>query len=158
MSTEMVFLSHALWMGVLITFIYDVLVIWRRIVPHKPLWEALEDLGFWVFCAVYVFMWLYRESNGMLRWYAVAGALLGMLCYKKIASDCFVKYMVRILEKVLACLWKILYTVTAPVRILRRKAAAVRIKARKRRKKIFSKIKIRLKSFINTLKIRLCKQ
>ena len=158
MSADMVFLWHALWMGVLITFVYDILIVWRRVVPHKPLWEALEDLGFWIFCAVYVFLWLYRESNGTLRWYAVMGALLGMLCYKKIASDFFVKYAAKVLEKVLALLWKILYTVMGPIRILRRKVAVARIRVRKRRKKIFSKLKIRLKSFLNTLKIRLCKQ
>lgn len=158
MSTEMIFLSHALWTGVFITFVYDILIVWRRIVPHKPLWEALEDFGFWIFCAVYVFLWLYRESNGTLRWYAVAGALLGMVCYKKIASRFFVKYAVWILEKVLAVLWKVLYIAMTPIRILRRKIAGIRAITRKRRKKICSKLKIWLKSFINTLKIRLCKQ
>lgn len=158
MSAEMIFLSHALWTGVFITLVYDILVIWRRVVPHKPLWEALEDLGFWIFCAIYVFLWLYRESNGTLRWYAVAGALLGMFCYKKIVSGLFVKYSVRIAEKILAVLWKILYILMAPFRILRRKMAGIRIIARKRRKKICNKIKFRLKSFLNTLRIRLCKQ
>lgn len=158
MSAEMIFLSHALWTGVFITFAYDVLTVWRQVVPHRPGWVSLEDLGFWIFCAVYVFLWLYRESNGTLRWYAVAGALLGMVCYKKIVGTYFVKFAVRISKKILAVLWKVLYVAATPLRFLRRKMAGIHATMRKRRKKLRHKIKIRLKSFINTLKIRLCKQ
>lgn len=158
MSAEMIFLSHALWTGVFITFAYDVLTVWRQIIPHKPACVSLEDLGFWIFCAIYVFLWLYRESNGILRWYAVAGALLGMVCYKKIVGTYFVKFAVRILKIILAILWKVLYVAATPLRFLRRKMAGIHNIVKKRRKKLLHKIKIRLKSFINTLKIRLCKQ
>ncbi len=158
MSGESVFLWHALLTGALITLIYDGLIILRRVIPHKPLAEALEDMGFWIFCAIYVFMWLYRESNGTLRWYAVAGALLGMLIYKKTISGLLVKSMVWLLTKVLAVLEKVLYVVLAPVRFGKRKMDRVRLAAGKRRKKFYSNIKIRLKSLIKALKIRLCKQ
>ncbi len=158
MSGESVFLFHALLTGAFITLVYDGLIIWRRVIPHKPVAEALEDLAYWIFCAIYVFMWLYRESNGTLRWYAVAGALLGMMLYKKTISRYLVKGMTWFLKKVLAILGKVLYVVLTPVRYLRRQTAKWQEAAKKRRRKFYSKVKIRLKSFLKALKIRLCKQ
>ena len=158
MSEELVFLTHALWMGAIITFVYDLLIIWRQVVSHKIFWESLEDLGFWMFCAIFVFSWLYRESNGVLRWYAVAGALLGMFCYKKTISRFFVRITVRIVKTILTFLWKILFGAMTPFRFLRRKMVRAHANLKLRRRKMQSKMKYRLKSFINTLKIRLCKQ
>lgn len=43
MSEENVFLLHAFASGVLITFIYDILRIWRRVAPHKGLLVSLKS-------------------------------------------------------------------------------------------------------------------
>ena len=67
MSEENVFLLHAFASGVLITFIYDILRIWRRVAPHKGLLVSLEDLAFWLFCAFYIIQLMHQESNGQER-------------------------------------------------------------------------------------------
>jgi Spore cortex protein YabQ (Spore_YabQ). len=97
MSEENVFLLHAFVSGMWITLIYDILRIWRRVQPHKGLLVSLEDLIFWIFCALYIFQLMHRESNGSLRWFAVTGALAGMLLYKKTVSGILVRYVSRAL-------------------------------------------------------------
>lgn len=151
MAEESIFLLHALWIGVLITLVYDGLIIFRGAVPHNSFGIALEDMGFWFFCAIYVFVWLHRESSGTLRWYAVAGALLGMWIYKKTLSKVLVKLGTRILQKVLEVL-------TAPLRFMKRKTKILHTKMQRSRKKLLGNCKIKLKSFVKALKIRLCKQ
>ncbi len=158
MTQGSIFLLHTLWTGVLIALVYDGLLILRKTLPHNSLGLALEDIAFWFFCAIYVFLWLYRESNGTLRWYAVVGAVLGMWLYKKTLSKVLLKTGVFVLEKVLRLLGKILLVLAIPLRFFKRKSTALHMKIRKQRSKITGKCKIKLKSFAKALKIRLCKQ
>ena len=158
MTQESIFLLHTLWTGVLIALVYDGLLVLRKTVPHNSLWLTLEDMGFWFFCAIYVFLWLYRESSGTLRWYAVAGALFGMWLYKKTLSGLLMRIGAFVLEKALWILGRLLVAMAAPVRLLKRKAKVLHTKMQKRRRKITGKCKIKLKSFAKALKIRLCKQ
>ena len=151
MTQESVFLLHAVWIGVLITLVYDGLIVLRKTVPHNSFWLVLEDMGFWFFCAIYVFLWLHRESSGTLRWYAVGGAFLGMWLYKKTLSGLLMKIGAFVLEKLLLVL-------VVPLRFLKRKTKVLHTKIQRRRRKILGKCKIKLKSFAKALKIRLCKQ
>ncbi len=100
MANENVFLLYALVMGIFITFLYDILRIVRRVFPHGNFLVSLEDLCFWIYCAVEVFLLMYRFSDGMLRWFAVLGALSGMFLYRKLVSPVFVKYASMALGKV----------------------------------------------------------
>ncbi len=99
MANENEFLLQALYMGVLITFVYDILRIFRRVVPHGIFLVSLEDICFWFYCAARVFLLMYHESNGTLRWFAVLGAMAGMLLYRRLVSPYFVKYVSLLLQK-----------------------------------------------------------
>lgn len=100
MVDENVFLAHAFFIGIYITFVYDLLRILRRVVPHSSFWVSVEDLAFWIYCAGKVFLLMHHESDGTLRWFAVLGALVGMLLYRKTVGALFVKYMSLALIKV----------------------------------------------------------
>ena len=56
MANENSFLLYALLMGIFITFIYDIIRIFRRVVPHGSFLVALEDIAFWIYCAAEVFL------------------------------------------------------------------------------------------------------
>lgn len=104
MASENEFLLYAFLLGIFVTFLYDLLRIFRRIVPHNLFLVSVEDLGFWIYCGAKVFLLMYHESNGTLRWFAVFGALLGMALYRKLCSPFLVKYISMILGKVLGWL------------------------------------------------------
>uniref|UniRef100_UPI0040570B42 spore cortex biosynthesis protein YabQ n=1 Tax=Acetatifactor sp. TaxID=1872090 RepID=UPI0040570B42 len=137
MENENIFLFYALLMGIFITFVYDILRIFRRVIPHGNLLISLEDIGFWIYCATKVFLLMYHESNGTLRWFAILGALVGMFLYKKLVSGFFVKYVSMALRKVLDILVKIVRVVLKPAATAFQKAKKVRktAKARSARKK-----------------------
>ena len=124
MASENEFLIHALLMGIFITFVYDILRILRRVVPHNGFMVSLEDLIFWIYCAEKVFLMMYHESDGNLRWFAVIGALIGMLLYRKIVSPLFVKYVSLGLGKVLAVFIKAGNFLFKPFRIAGAKTGA----------------------------------
>ncbi len=100
MSDENIFLFYAIYTGVYITFLYDIIRVIRRVFPHSEGMVSLEDIGFWIYCGGRVFILMYRFSDGMLRWFAVLGALAGMCFYIRFISAFFVKYTSAILIKI----------------------------------------------------------
>jgi len=118
MENENIFLFYALLMSIFITFVYDILRIIRRVIPHGILLVSLEDIGFWIYCEVKVFLLMYHESNGTLRWFAVLGALVGMILYKKLVSPFFVKYISMLLQKILNVIVKIGSKILKPLNLL----------------------------------------
>ncbi len=137
MENENMFLLYALLMGIFITFVYDILRIFRRVIPHGNLLISLEDIGFWIYCGVKVFLLMYHESNGTLRWFAILGALVGMILYKKLVSGFFVKYVSLILQKVLKVIVKFGKFILKPIiRMLHKaKSASNKRKAKTSRRK-----------------------
>ena len=98
---ENVFLLHAVLLGVKITFLYDILRILRRVFAHSGIMVSLEDIAFWIYCAGEVFLLMFRESNGNLRWFAVLGALTGMYLYHRAFSPLLIKYISGLLNSIL---------------------------------------------------------
>ncbi len=158
MSGDGVFLLHALLTGMFITFVYDGFIILRRVISHNSFVESLEDFIFWVFCAIYVFLWLYRESNGMLRWFAVVGALAGMILYKKSISGIWIKGATWLLSKLLWVLGKVAVFLCRPIGFLWKKLGKMHQHLLLRRRKIQGNLKMWLKSHLKALKIRLSKR
>lgn len=157
MAGENVLLLHALLLGVFITFVYDLLRIFRRVVPHNGFFVSLEDLAFWIYCGAEGYLLMYHESDGSLRWFAVLGAMAGMFLYKKLLSGLLVRYVSLALNKALGALGSIAGFLLKPFRLAGRKAgrgvrsAGGRIRRFLRHLK--SAIKNRLTNFLKLLKI-----
>ena len=119
-AQENMFLFYSVIMGIYITFLYDLLRIGRRVIAHNGFWVSVEDLAFWIYCAMKVFYLMHAESDGTLRWFAILGALLGMFLYKKTISPFFVKWVLHFIAKpfqfVAKQMKKILRKVTIPAR------------------------------------------
>lgn len=96
---EVNFFLHSFLMGLIITFVYDWFLILRRLIRHNTLMISLEDLVFWIACALGVFYMLYRENNGILRWFTVLGAAVGMLTYKRIVSTLLVTAVSAVIKR-----------------------------------------------------------
>ncbi|MDE6063658.1 MAG: spore cortex biosynthesis protein YabQ, partial [Lachnospiraceae bacterium] len=97
--SENLFLLYSFGMGIFITFVYDIFRIWRRVLSHNRFFISLEDILFWIFSAISVFYLMHAQSNGTLRWFAVFGALIGMILYKKTISPFYVKWSCFVLMK-----------------------------------------------------------
>ncbi|MCM1025103.1 MAG: spore cortex biosynthesis protein YabQ [Roseburia sp.] len=146
MVSENVFLFHALLMGIYISFIYDILRILRRVIPHNGFLVSLEDLGFWIYCAAEVFLLMYYESNGNLRWFAVLGALAGMLAYRRLVSGILVKYVSLLLKRLLEILGRAFRWILGPFVRLGRKAGRGARKAGVKIARIAGRIRRRIKN------------
>lgn len=94
-------LLAAFLMGALLLFVYDLLRIVRKIVPHKMWLVGAEDLLFWIGSALALFAMLYRENSGYIRGFVIGGVLVGMLLYNLLLSAWIVAGSVFLLKKIL---------------------------------------------------------
>lgn len=74
-------------LGLILMVSYDLLRLFRLLVPHGHLWTGIEDFFFWVYCAVMTFYLLFMENSGVLRGYVIACVFSGMFLYDKIVSQ-----------------------------------------------------------------------
>lgn len=124
--------------GVLILILYDLIRIFRRIVPHGGLAVALEDILYWAGTALLVFQLLYRENDGAVRGYALLAVAAGMLFYHQTVSGFAVAQTSRALNLILGFVLK-------PFRFVWKKMVQVLRTAMRFYKK---KLKKKLKEFI----------
>lgn len=88
----------AFLLGMIMILVYDLIRIFRRIIPHGVLAVSFEDLLFWFFCASSVFALLYYENNGAFRWFAVLGVAGGMGIYHLIVKDTLVETLSEVIN------------------------------------------------------------
>lgn len=154
---EVNFLFHSFFMGILITAVYDVFLILRRLVRHSLLLISLEDLLFWIGCAIGVFYMLYKENNGILRWFAILGAAVGMFFYKTTVGELIVNIMSTLFKRIFSVIFRILRFICKPIGFIGCKIVAFfKVFWRKARKAVKC-VKNRLTSTVKLLTITLCK-
>lgn len=140
---EAYFLGISVLVGMGLFFLYDILRIIRRLVPHGNLWIGAEDFVYWMVCTGAVFVMLYQENDGMVRGFALGGLLVGMGIYYLLLSRLVIRMNVFVWKKVLGFLGKIFGFFLRPAG-----------KAGKKFGRFFRK---QLKKFIRAVKMGLCK-
>ncbi len=155
--SEASFFLSSFFMGVIITFTYDGFIILRRSFHHSLLLVSLEDLLFWMACAISVFLMLYEKNNGILRWFSIFAATIGMLIYKKTLSSLVVNIMSTIIAKIIHILLCVVRFIIKPIRFIFRKISCIYAIIHKKIKKFMKYCKLVLTRSIKLLKITLCK-
>ncbi len=155
---EITFLLHSFIMGIIITFVYDGFLILRRLIRHGMFLISLEDMIFWIACAIGVFYMLYEENNGILRWFAVFGAALGMIVYKMSISCLIVNIMSTVIERIVRVICRIIYILFKPFRFIGKKINYIYRRSSGKSKKVCKCLKNKLTGRFKLLKIILCKR
>ena len=115
---ELQFFGLAVLRGVWILALYDLIRIFRRLIPHGVWLIAVQDLLYWICTALLVFELLYRENDGAVRGYALFAVAAGMLVYYLLIGK-------WIVEPVAGCLKKVLLFLFTPFRMVLHKIVQV---------------------------------
>ena len=156
--SEVVFFAHSFLLGIVITFVYEGFLVLRRLIRHNLFMISLEDMIFWIACAIGVFYMLCEENNGILRWFAVLGAALGMIAYKESVSRFFVDIMSTIIWNIFHIIHKLLRFLFRPIRFIGKKLRRILGKSARKSRKAGKYMKNKLTRGFKLLKITLCKQ
>lgn len=87
----------AVFFGFAAGFLYDFIVIFRKIIKHYKFFIHLEDFFYWVFLAIFLFFIMLEENNGDIRGFLILGTFIGMIIYSFSLSGIFLKASDKIL-------------------------------------------------------------
>lgn len=104
---ELITASFAI--GMLVVFLYDIILIFREIIRRRFFWIALEDFLFWTATAIAVFCVIYRINEGIVRGYAICGFFLGMFVLQWSVGERMVKFITKIVIRIRKYLKKLYY-------------------------------------------------
>ncbi len=96
LTSEVRLLGVSLVMGVWLMILYDMLRVFRAVLPHGTLAVNLEDLVYFVYCGFQTFDLLYVYQNGTIRFYAVGAIGLGMILYERIVGRKLRNYLKKV--------------------------------------------------------------
>lgn len=83
MAAELNYFCAMTGYGVITAFCYHLLMFFRAVVRHAVPVSDAEDILFLMAAGFGFFLTAYEKNDGILRWYAFAGAGLGCLAYMR---------------------------------------------------------------------------
>ena len=113
-NEEISLFISAVFSGMILVAVYDFFRIFRRIQQHGQLWVAIEDICYWIFCAVFLFGIVLKENGGVFRSFFVVGVIIGSLIYYYGISRYFVGITSKIINKILDIVKKVLNFILKP--------------------------------------------
>lgn len=147
---EFLLLLMAMAAGSALVMVYDVLRIFRCMIPHPLAVTALEDVLYWIGCAAAVLILLYQYNNGSVRGFVIGGILLGMIVWNQYVSPLTVGVLGRILHRIYK-------TVTRPIKFFFKVLLKPVRFVSKYIKRFFCNVMVRVKRGVRALKLALCK-
>ena len=99
-------LLDSVFVGMIITALYDVFRLFRRIVKHARVVRDMEDLIFWIVSGFIIFSLVYSRNDGNIRWFIIAGVSLGMYIYYIAFGRFLVKYTAKYINKLVNIILK----------------------------------------------------
>lgn len=155
---QIYFLICSVFTGIIITLVYDGIKIIREVIRHNGFFIAIEDVLFWIFASLFLFMMLYRVNDGTVRWFSIAGTGAGMWIYKKVAGQYIVEIVSTIINKALYLVFRFFTLLFAPIKWIISKILAAFRKVKKVLNKENNKVKKKLTHNIKKVKMVLCKR
>lgn len=99
---EWYFLLYSILTGFCFAFLYDNIRLLRRLFRHKRWLVDTEDILYWTVCFFSSFYLLYYGNHGVVRFFAVLGAAIGMYLYSQSAGRLYVKGLYRLIMLLLS--------------------------------------------------------
>ncbi len=119
-SGDIVFFAAALLAGVIISFLYDLIRISRRIVPTGTSGVGIQDILFFAAAAIILFFAAFMKNHGEIRWQGFLGCGIGVSAYGILIRNRFVNLGTTIVKWLIkSALW-LLKVVGFPVKIVLR--------------------------------------
>lgn len=86
MQAELEYFFAMIFYGVVVAMCYHLLMFLRALISHPVYVVDAEDILFFLAAGVWFFLTVYEKNDGILRWYAFAGAGIGTLAYVRTAG------------------------------------------------------------------------
>lgn len=115
-NTQTVLFLNCILIGVIMGMLYDLIRIFRKIIPH-PNWSVqVEDTIYWICCALIGFAILYMHNYGQIRFFVFIGIILGAILYFCTFSIVFMKFATWLIEVIKHILRTLIHIISIPIK------------------------------------------
>lgn len=91
--------SQAMIAGVKLCLVYDGIRVYRRIVTHrKAFWIGVEDIIYWIYAGIELFLLSFETRDGVVRLFIIVGAIVGAAGYQYLIGRFLVKFVAKMLN------------------------------------------------------------
>lgn len=135
--------------GFLFGLCYELLRVFRVALPHNAFVIGLEDFFFCITCAFGTILLCYLYADGVIRWFAVGGILLGAFLYFYSLGKGIQKITPIVITRIKSAIRRTLHILAQPLLLLMRATKrqikkAVRTFEERRKARIHKKIQRRI--------------
>jgi len=102
--------------GLLIGFIYDLYRVFRYYSKPKKILSLIEDLIFWLIVTLIFFMFLVKNTDGVIRGFVIVGFLIGSFLYFKIISKYIFSLLIKFFKLILELIHEIISIIVYPLK------------------------------------------
>ena len=104
--------------GMAIALVYDFFRIFRRAVKTGGFVTYVQDLLYWIFAAVIMFLTFYYSNDGELRVYLFIGAFIGVVLYSLLFSKAIMDASLFIIKVVTLVIKALIFIISYPIRLI----------------------------------------
>lgn len=148
---------YAVSFGALSAFLYDGILILRRVFAHTMFWCMTEDFFYWIMVIPCSLIAMFHWCQGVVTWYFLLGVFLGVILYKGGISVIYIDKTAKILQYIVVYIKRVVHIVEKPVIAVGNRVKSVFSKAEALIKKFTIIPKMWLTVCIKWFKITLCK-
>lgn len=102
--------------GLIFGGIYDFYRVFRYFSKPKKILSAIEDLLFWIVITGLVFMFLVKQTDGIIRGFVLLGFIIGYIFYIKVISKFSYKLLKSIFQLIFTLFSEIMKIILYPFR------------------------------------------
>lgn len=100
--------------GILMGIFFDLIRVFRKILPHPNFLVQIEDMLFWIICGFVGFYRLYICNYADIRPYILLGIVLGGIFYLSTFSILFMKIAIMVIDFIKDVIHKVMKHIIVP--------------------------------------------
>lgn len=104
--------------GVLIGLLFDFFRILRKTFKTGNIATYVEDIVFWILSGISIIFFMYKFSNGSLRFFIFLGLCFGIILYMLTLSNIIIKTSVKTISGVIKLIHKIWSIIIIPLKFI----------------------------------------
>lgn len=102
--------------GLILGLIYDLYRVFRYYSKPKKILSVIEDLIFWLIITLIFFIFLFKNTDGIIRGFVIIGFLIGGVLYFRIVSKYSFPILIKLFRLILDLIHEIINIILYPVR------------------------------------------
>ncbi len=108
----------SLFIGLILGFFYDFLKLFRKYIVHNNILVNIEDIIYWIFMSIIIFLVSLYQNNGEIRVFFIIGIFISMLLYNLLISPFLLSLSTKIINLILKIFSLIFKAISMPFIII----------------------------------------